>query len=131
MGLKDYWRQVTHQSIGKVGVSPDHIQRALKGLVLSAEIPEQLGVAAVSGKPLFLYGPAGNGKTAISQRLGRVWQDDILVPYALFVDGQVIQVFDEITHALGGGGLRGEEWTAGGWCCRPVVTVGGELILAP
>ena len=63
--LKDYWRQVTRQSIGKAGVSPDHIQRALKGLVLSAEVLEQLGVAAVSGKPLFLYGPAGNGKTAI------------------------------------------------------------------
>ena len=63
--LKDYWRQVTHQSIGKAGVTPDHIQRALKGLVLSAEILEQLGVAAVSGKPLFLYGPAGNGKTVI------------------------------------------------------------------
>ena len=108
--LKDYWRQVTHQSIGKVGVSPDHIQRVLKGLVLSAEVPEQLGVAAVSGKPLFLYGPAGNGKTAVCQRFGRIWEDDILVPYALFVDGQVIQVFDEITHvALGGGGLRGGE----------------------
>ena len=55
--LKDYWRQVTHQSIGKAGVNPDRIQRVLKGLVLSAEVPEQLGVAAVSGKPLFLYGP--------------------------------------------------------------------------
>jgi DNA-binding MarR family transcriptional regulator len=129
--LKDYWRQVTHQSIGKVGVTPDHIQRALKGLVLSAEILEQVGVAAVSGKPLFLYGPAGNGKTVIAQRLGRIWQDEILVPYAIFVDGQVIQVFDEITHA------RSEEADSGGervdrrWvrCRRPVVTVGGELIL--
>jgi len=26
--LKDYWRQVTHQSIGKAGVTPDQIQRA-------------------------------------------------------------------------------------------------------
>ena len=129
--LKDYWRQVTHQSIGKAGVTPDHIQRALKGLVLSAEILEQVGVAAVSGKPLFLYGPAGNGKTVISQRLGRIWEDEILVPYAIFVDGQVIQVFDEITHA------RSEETDSGGeradrrWvrCRRPVVTVGGELTL--
>ena len=35
--LNDYWRQVGHQSIGKVGVTPGDIQRALKGLVLSAE----------------------------------------------------------------------------------------------
>jgi len=129
--LKDYWRQVTHQGIGKAGVTPDHIQRALKGLVLSAEILEQLGVAAVSGKPLFLYGPAGNGKTVISQGLGRIWQDDILVPYAIFVDGQVIQVFDEITHAPSGEAVSGGESVDRRWvrCRRPVVTVGGELTL--
>ena len=55
--LKDYWQQVTRQSIGTAAVTPDHVQRALKGLVLSAETLEQVGVAAVSGKPLFLYGP--------------------------------------------------------------------------
>jgi len=129
--LKDYWRQVNHQSIGKAGVTPDHIQRALKGLVLSPEVLDQLGVAAVSGQPLFLYGPAGNGKTVISQGLGRIWEDDILVPYAIFVDGQVIQVFDEITHArseeAASGGERGDRrWVR---CRRPVVTVGGELTL--
>jgi DNA-binding MarR family transcriptional regulator len=132
--LKDYWRQVTRQTIGKVGVSPGHIQRGLNGLVLSENIPEQLGVAAVSGKPLFLYGPPGNGKTAVCQRFGSIWQDDILVPYALFVDGQVIQVFDEITHKLSApseAAASGRESVDGRWvrCRRPVVTVGGELTL--
>lgn len=129
--LKDYWRQVTRQSIGGVGVTSDHMERALRGLVLSDEIRDQVGVAAVSGKPLFLYGPAGTGKTVIAQRLGRIWEDEILVPYAIFVDGQVIQVFDEITH------VRSKEATPGGeradqrWvrCRRPLVTVGGELTL--
>jgi hypothetical protein len=128
--LKDYWQQVTRQSIGVAGVTPDDIQRALKGLVLSAEILEHVGVAAVSGKPLFLYGPAGNGKTVISQCLGRIWQDEILVPYALYVDGQVIQVFDEITHtrsAADSGGERVDRrWVRSR---RPLVTVGGELTL--
>jgi hypothetical protein len=131
VGLQDYWRQVTHQSIGKVGVSPDRIDRILEGLVLSAEVPEQLGVAAVSGKPLFLHGPPGNGKTAVCQRFSRVWEDDILVPYALFVDGQVIQVFDEITHAPSKSSAPAGERVDRRWvrCRRPVVTVGGELTL--
>ena len=99
--------------------------------MLSAEVHEQLGVASVSGKPLFLYGPPGNGKTAICQRFGGIWEDDILVPYALFVDGQVIQVFDEITHVpsevAASEGERGDRrWVR---CRRPVVTVGGELTL--
>jgi DNA-binding MarR family transcriptional regulator len=129
--LKDYWRQVTRQGIGKAGVTPEHIQRALKGLVLSAEILEQVGVAAVSGKPLFLYGPAGNGKTAISQCLGRIWEDEILVPYAIHVDGQVIQVFDEISHTPSRGADSGGERADRRWvrCRRPLVTVGGELTL--
>jgi hypothetical protein len=127
--LKDYWQQVTRQSISLAGFTPEHLQRAMEGLVLSDETLEQLGVAAVSGKPLFLYGPAGNGKTAICQRLGRIWQDKILVPYAIFVDGQVIQVFDEITHArweprTSGGGREDRRWVR---CRRPLVTVGAKL----
>jgi hypothetical protein len=130
--LKDYWRQVTSQSISLAGVTPTHLQRALQGLVLSEETLEQLGVAAVSGKPLFLYGPSGSGKTAISQRFGRIWQDDILVPYAIFVDGQVIQVFDGITHARSESTASGGEGDDRRWvrCRRPLVTVGGELTLS-
>jgi hypothetical protein len=129
--LKDYWEQVTRQSIGLAGITPDHVQRALKGVVLSAEIMEQVGVAAVSGKPLFLYGPAGNGKTMISQHLGRIWDDAILVPYAIFVDGQIIQVFDEITHVPSEEPISGGERVDRRWvrCHRPVVMVGGELTL--
>ncbi len=129
--LKDYWQQVTRQSIGKAGITPDHIHRALKGLVLSAEIIEQLGVAATSGKPLFLYGPPGNGKTVVCQRIGRIWSDEILVPYAIYVDGQVIQVFDEITHGRSEEAATGTQRVDRRWvrCRRPVVTVGGELTL--
>ena len=128
VALKDYWRQVTRQSIGKAGVTPEHIQRALKGLVLSAEILEQVGVAAVSGKPLFLYGPAGNGKTMIAQHLGRIWEDEILVPYAIFVDGQVIQVFDVITHAPSAEVASGTERADRRWvrCRRPSGDGGGR-----
>ena len=127
VALKDYWRQVTRQRIGMAGVTPEHIQRALKGLVLSPEILEQVGVAAVSGKPLFLYGPAGNGKTMISQHLGGIWQDEILVPYAIFVDGQVIQVFDVITHAPSAEAASGTERADQRWvrCRRPRGDGGG------
>ncbi len=129
--LKDYWQHVTNQSIGGAEITPDRVSQAFQGLVLSADILEQMGVAAVSGKPLFLYGPPGNGKTVLSQRLGRIWEDDILVPYALFVDGQVIKIFDEITHkrsekAVSEGEKVDRRWVR---CYRPVVTVGGELTL--
>ncbi|MHB9074355.1 MAG: helix-turn-helix domain-containing protein [Desulfobaccales bacterium] len=129
--LEEYWRQVNQQSIRLAEITPGHIQRSFQGLVLAPEILDQLGVAAVSGNPLFLYGPAGNGKTVISLRLGRIWDDNILVPYAIYVAGQVIQVWDEMIHSPVQKEVPGAEREDRRWvrCHRPTVVVGGELTL--
>jgi predicted ATPase with chaperone activity len=129
--LEEYWRRVEAQSLKLAQVTPAQLQRAFEGLILGPEITDRLGVAAVSGKPLFLYGPSGNGKTAISLCLGNIWDDSILVPFALFVAGQVIQVFDETVHfplkeAVAGAEREDRRWVR---CRRPTVIVGGELTL--
>jgi predicted ATPase with chaperone activity len=131
VSLEDYWQQVGAQTIGLPGVTPAGIQQAFQDLVVSPAMLEQLGVAAVSGKPLFLYGPPGNGKTSIALRLGRVWDDAILVPYALLVAGNVIRVFDVITHKPVEPNSPGVERGDRRWVCcrRPAVVVGGELTL--
>ncbi len=132
VNLKDYWEQVKKQSIKLIDITASRVQQAFQGLVVMPEMLDQLGVAAVSGKPLFLYGPSGNGKTSLALRLGKLWRDAILVPYAIFVEGQVIRVFDEITHQprLGTAPPDSERadrrWVA---CERPEVVVGGELTL--
>ena len=129
--LEEYWPQVEQQSIRQATVTPGHLQRSLQGLVMAPEMLEQLGVAAVSGNPLFLYGPPGNGKTAIALRLGKIWDDHILVPYAIYVAGQVIQVWDEMIHSPVHGEVPGAEREDRRWlrCHRPGVIVGGELTL--
>ncbi len=131
--LEDYWDQVSRQSIKITSVTPPRLHQAFQGLVISQEMLEQLGPASVSGKPLFLYGPPGNGKTTIATRLGQIWDDAILVPYAIYVEGNVIRVFDEISHqpvngnGAGNGGEAGDRrWIR---CRRPTVLVGGELTL--
>jgi hypothetical protein len=45
-------------------------------------------------KPIFFYGPTGNGKTSVAVRLFRVYQDAVLIPYALEFDGQIIVLYD-------------------------------------
>jgi hypothetical protein len=129
--LEEYRSQVNRQSIRQAEVTPANIQRSFQELVLGPEILEQLGVASVSGNPLFLYGPPGNGKTVISLRLGRIWDDHILIPYAIYVAGQVIQVFDEMIHSPLKDEVTGAEREDRRWirCRRPMVVVGGELSL--
>jgi DNA-binding MarR family transcriptional regulator len=131
VSLEDYWEQVARQSIKLTHVTPDNLVRVFEGLVVSSDLVEQLGPAAVSGKPLFLYGPPGNGKTTIASRLGQIWDDIILVPFALYVEGNVIRVYDEITHQSVNTGKPANEQTDRRWirCRRPTVLVGGELTL--
>ena len=40
----------------------------------------------------FLHGPPGTGKSAIAERLIRVHTDNVLVPHAVEVDGQIIRL---------------------------------------
>jgi DNA-binding MarR family transcriptional regulator len=129
--LEEYWLQVERQSIRLGEVTPGHLKRSFQGLVLSPETLEQLGVAAVSGNPLFLYGPPGNGKTVMALRLEKIWDDHILVPYAIYVAGQVIQVLDEMIHSPIREEALGTEREDRRWvrCRRPAVIVGGELTL--
>ena len=131
--LEDYWHQVKGQKIGAGQVSRARLEAAFEGLVLAPDLLEKLGPALVSGKPLFLYGPPGNGKTTIGTRIGKVWEDVILTPYALYVEGNVIRVFDAISHRPlqmnGNGNGNGDHDLRWVPCHRPTVIVGGELTL--
>ncbi len=112
-------------------VNRERLEQGFAGLVISDNLFDQLGPAVVSGKPLFIYGPPGNGKTAISLRLGTLMDDTIMVPYALYVEGNVIRVFDEVTHRPVDGETESLFKTDTRWvrCHRPAVLVGGEMTL--
>ena len=48
-----------------------------------------------------MYGPPGNGKTSVAQRLDRVFRHVIHIPHAVLVEGQVMTVFDPDVHLPG------------------------------
>jgi hypothetical protein len=135
--LQAYVAQVGRQSIRGLAVTRRDIQRAFAGVVVHAEILDQLGAAMNSGRALFLYGQAGAGKTFLAERLADALSGDVFIPYAVLAGTQVIQLFDPYSHRLSDAGsaeprafrLR-ESDSRWALCRRPVVIAGGELTLA-
>jgi predicted ATPase with chaperone activity len=139
--LKQYAEVAKKQTIRKMAVNRDAMARAFEGVVLAPGLLERLGPAVNSGRSIFLYGPSGNGKTFIAERLARVLSGSVFIPQAISVDGQVIRVFDPVSHSPVDLGARpapaqavledkaefDRRWVP---CARPVVIAGGELTLA-
>ena len=130
VSLNDYVNHVHAQSVRDAKITPKDMNRVFKNLVLNTQTLNQLGTAVVSGRAIFLYGPTGTGKTTIAETLTRLFdRDQVWLPYAVEVDGQIITVYDPVLHQ------RVEQPTDhnhdGRWvlCRRPQVLVGGELTI--
>ncbi len=118
-------------------VNPDIMNSALTSLVLNRKLFDKIGPAVNSGRSIFLYGPPGNGKTTISEAVGRVvLGQGMYIPYAADIDGQVVRVFDSVNHepiedeqGTGTGSARNKPDPRWIRIRRPVIMVGGELTL--
>jgi hypothetical protein len=137
VSLSAYVQQVERQSIMDMGVTRETLQRAFAGIVVRHEVLNQFGAAMNSGRPILVYGPAGSGKTYLSERLVGLLSGSIAIPYAIEVGNEVIQVFDPVVHepvktddgrrsVLDRGRNHDARWVL---CRRPVVMTGAELTL--
>jgi energy-coupling factor transporter ATP-binding protein EcfA2 len=138
VSLDAYCAMVERQSITDLKVTRDDVARVFAGEVVKPTVMDQVGAAMNSGRAMFLYGPAGSGKTYLAQRLRGLLEGAIVIPHAIAVGNEVIQIFDPLLHqplepaAMKPGlldrGVGGDErWVL---CRRPVVISGGELKLA-
>lgn len=129
VSLHDYRLMVETQTIKSAIVSEESVKKAFSHLVLNETVLKRLGPAISSGKAMFIYGPPGNGKTAIAETIGRLLPDDIYVPFALTVGGEIITVFDPVNHVPVQ--TERDESVDNRWILvkRPVVITGGELTL--
>jgi predicted ATPase with chaperone activity len=129
----DLYNQVAHaQTVGNVRVTQTQVGNAFQHLVVSETMLRRIGPAANSARSIFLYGPSGNGKTTIAQAIASLFKGEIFIPYAVEVDGQIIQVFDGLSHIpiesppSTQSAPSDARWIA---CQRPFIVTGGELTL--
>lgn len=98
VALDDYIAGVESQSIDKQNPAPEDLQNAFEDLILNKRILDRLGPAINSGRGMFLYGPPGNGKTSIAERITRAFGQHIWIPRALIIQGEIVRLYDPACH---------------------------------
>jgi hypothetical protein len=136
VSLQDYISAVAKQSLTRQHPTVEDLQRAFSDLLINKKMLRRLGPAINSGRGLFLFGPPGNGKTSIAERVTKAFGQFIWIPRAIGIDGEVIRLFDPNAHELAplgtNGGLLEDTKIDKRWVRirRPTVVVGGELTMA-
>ncbi|HEY3637993.1 MAG TPA: hypothetical protein VGK90_07545 [Rhizomicrobium sp.] len=135
--LSAYVDRVARQAIANERVDRKSIDSAFSKMIISEDFVQEIGPAINSGRSILLYGPPGNGKTTVAEKIGDMFRDVVYIPYCIEVEGQIIKLFDAATHKqipaanpTRSGSLRREDvdkrWVP---CRRPFIVTGGELTL--
>ncbi len=131
--LQAYIDQVQKQSIRNVDLSREALEESLSHLVLPQSTRDLIGQAVSSKRATLIYGASGNGKTSAAEGLVQAVSGNILIPYAVEVMRETIQVYDPSTHDAvdvpdkgqsGGRAMPDRRWVV---IRRPAVFAAGEL----
>ncbi|MDE0934884.1 MAG: AAA family ATPase [Mariniblastus sp.] len=135
VAFSDYVASVKAQTISNQHPGEVELNRAFSDLLIDEKMMAKLGPAVNSGKGMFLFGAAGNGKTSIAERITSAFGPYVWVPRAITVDRDIIRVFDPMCHEEcpleKGEGIINDETFDHRWVRikRPTIVVGGELTM--
>lgn len=145
--IEDYVEQCYRQTVTGLQCYPENLKPSFGHLVLREEMFLALGPAIISGRSVFIYGPPGNGKTAMARSIGDFMNTvggSIYVPHAFIAEGNIITVYDPSLHVVDdtpaeygdemdatvrrllSAGTADQRWVR---IRRPVIVTGGELNL--
>ena len=136
--LEHYQIQVKRQSVRDIHLNREQLMSGMGHLILPPDLIDNLGPAVTSGRSILLYGPPGNGKSAISHGIRAALADKVYVPRAIEYSGQIITVYDPIVHSAAEAAVddpNSLRRTSNKfdnryvYCERPSVITGGELSL--
>ena len=98
VSLEAYTAMIEWQLARAPEVTREHVAASLSELVLPEEDVLLAGLAASSGRSLFLFGPPGNGKTTLGRLIHGALQGDIWIPHCIGIEENIIRVYDPQLH---------------------------------
>ena len=135
VALHEYIAAVELQSLTKQHPTEEDLKKAFGDILVNQKMFTRLGPAINSGRGMFLFGSAGNGKTTIAERVTRAFGQYIWIPRAIGIDGEIIRLFDPVNHEEcplpENSTLWNESKIDRRWIRvrRPTIVVGGELTM--
>jgi len=98
VSLEAYTAMIEWQFARAPEVTREHIAASLSELVLPEGDALLAGLAASSGRSLFVFGPPGNGKTTLGRLIHGALRGDIWIPHCIAIDENIIRVYDPQSH---------------------------------
>jgi predicted ATPase with chaperone activity len=130
--LASYTAMIEWQLAHAPEVTKEDVSSALSELVLDDEDGLLAGLAASSGRSLFIFGPPGNGKTSIGRMIHGALRGDLWIPHCIAIEENIIRIFDPQLHQPVEA-LIEEPWAIDQrWVRirRPLIVGGGEMTLS-
>jgi hypothetical protein len=131
VSLEAYRAMIEWQLARAPAVEREHVAGSLSELVLPEQDALLAGLAASSGRSLFVFGPPGNGKTTVGRSIHQALQGELWIPHCIGVEENIIRVYDAQLHQAVDDG-RPSPWAIDQrWVRirRPLVVGGGEMTL--
>ena len=123
------YETVVRSQVARTRLNRERLARAYEDLTVPLDLLNRLGPALAAQKSMFLYGPSGTGKSSLAERILRIYDDRIAIPWAVEADGIIVSVYDPAVHHAVPAQRRDDDprWM---FCARPSIVVGGEMVPA-
>src|SRR4029077_4286835 len=88
VSLEAYSESLVRQVQQFPAVTPERVAACFEALILEPGDLALAGLAASSGRSLFIFGPPGNGKTTLGRLLHEALEGALWIPHCIEVEGQ-------------------------------------------
>ena len=131
VSLESYTALLDWQIDQRASVTSQAVRATVSDLVMPEHSMQVAELAVSSGRSLFLFGPAGNGKTSLGRALHDAIQEELWIPHCINIGNNVIRILDAQTHEMvevpaESAGKIDRRWVR---VRRPLIVAGGEMTL--